>query len=310
MNTEALDDAPAPESGRPGTAERAFAGASKDAARPTLSVVIPVYNERATLPEILRLVMLALPGVAKQVIVVDDCSTDGTREWLTEYLPRTETPIGRIVTGGDGGLRFLGPPRADETRGEEGGGDEAGAASVEIVPAETSLIVLLHDRNRGKGRALRTGFETANRDVIIIQDADLEYDPVDWAEMLDLIERDKADVVFGSRFYGRPHRVLYFHHYMANKLISFVFNFLFDQMLSDIEVCYKMFRRTVIEEIEFTCDDFGFEIEFSAKVAKSKRWRIYETGCAYYGRTYEEGKKINWRDGVKALWYVFWFRIF
>lgn len=299
MNTEA-PGAPAPESGRQRMAEGAFAAASKDAARPTLSVVIPVYNERATLPEILRLVMLALPGVAKQIIVVDDCSTDGTREWLSEYLPQTETPIGRIVTGGDGGLRFLDPP----------GGDEAGAGTVEIVPAETSVIVRLHDKNRGKGRALRTGFEIVNRDVVIIQDADLEYDPADWAEMLDLIERDKADVVFGSRFYGRPHRVLYFHHYMANKLISFVFNFLFDQMLSDIEVCYKMFRRTVLESIELTCDDFGFEVEFSAKVAKSKRWRIYETGCAYYGRTYEEGKKINWRDGVKALWYVFKFRLF
>ncbi len=288
MNTEA-PGAPAP---------GMTAGASKDAAPLALSVVIPVYNECATLPEILRLVMLALPGVAKQIIVVDDCSTDGTREWMIENLPQTETPIGRIVTGDDGGLRFLGPSD----------GDEAGA--VEIVPAETTLAVRLHDRNRGKGRALRTGFEIANRDVIIIQDADLEYDPVDWAEMFDLIERDKADVVFGSRFYGRPHRVLYFHHYMANKLISFVFNFLFDQMLSDIEVCYKMFRRTVIESFELTCDDFGFEVEFSAKVAKSKRWRIYETGCAYYGRTYEEGKKINWRDGVKALWYVFKFRIF
>ncbi|MCH7710503.1 MAG: glycosyltransferase family 2 protein [Proteobacteria bacterium] len=281
----------------------------------TLSVVIPVYNERATLPDILRLVMLALPGVAKQIIVVDDCSTDGTREWLIENLPQTETPIGRIVTGGDGGLRFLGPPGGDEAGGDKAGGDKAGGdkaggGAVEMVAAETSVTVRLHDKNRGKGRALRTGFETVNRDVVVIQDADLEYDPADWAEMLDLIERDKADVVFGSRFYGRPHRVLYFHHYMANKLISFVFNFLFDQMLSDIEVCYKMFRRTVLESIELTCDDFGFEIEFSAKVAKSKRWRIYETGCAYYGRTYEEGKKINWRDGVKALWYVFRFRVF
>lgn len=309
MNTEA-PGAPAPDGDVPRTAAVSSApgmtaGASKDAARLTLSVVIPVYNERATLPEILRLVMLALPGVAKQIIVVDDCSTDGTREWLTEYLPQTETPIGRIVTGGDGGLRFLGPPGGDEA-----GGDEAGGGSVEIVPAETSVIVRLHDENRGKGRALRTGFEAVKCDVVVIQDADLEYDPADWAEMLDLIERDKADVVFGSRFYGRPHRVLYFHHYMANKLISFLFNLLFDQMLSDIEVCYKMFRRTVLESIEFTCDDFGFEVEFSAKVAKSKRWRIYETGCAYYGRTYEEGKKINWRDGVKALWYVFKFRLF
>jgi glycosyltransferase involved in cell wall biosynthesis len=295
MNTDA-PGAPAPGI----SAER-----SKDAAPLALSVVIPAYNELATLAEILRLVMLALPGVAKQIIVVDDCSTDGTREWMIENLPQTESPIGRIVTGEDGALRFLGP-----SGGEEASGDEANGGSVEIVPSETSVIVRLHDKNRGKGRALRTGFETANRDVIIIQDADLEYDPADWAVMLDLIERDKADVVYGSRFYGRPHRVLYFHHYMANKLISFVFNFLFDQMLSDIEVCYKMFRRTVIESIEFTCDDFGFEIEFGAKVAKTKHWRIYETGCAYYGRTYEEGKKINWRDGVKALWYIFKFRIF
>jgi glycosyltransferase involved in cell wall biosynthesis len=277
---------------------------SKDAAPLALSVVIPVYNERATLPEILRLVMLALPGVAKQIIIVDDCSTDGTREWLGENLAPTESPIARIVAGEDGGLRFLGP-----AGGEEGGGEQASAATVEEVAAATSVTVRLHDKNAGKGRALRTGFETVKGDVVVIQDADLEYDPADWAVMLDLIERDKADVVYGSRFYGRPHRVLYFHHYMANKLISFLFNFLFDQMLSDIEVCYKMFRRNVIESIEFTCDDFGFEIEFGAKVAKSKRWRIYETGCAYYGRTYEEGKKINWKDGVKALWYIFRFRI-
>ena len=169
MNTEApgAPDGDVRRTAAVSSAPGMTAGAPKDAARLTLSVVIPVYNERATLPEILRLVMLSLPGVAKQIIVVDDCSTDGTREWLTEHLPQTESPIGRIVTGGDGGLRFLGPA----------GGDEAGGGSVEIVPGETSVAVRLHDENRGKGRALRTGFETVKCDVVVIQDADLEYDP-------------------------------------------------------------------------------------------------------------------------------------
>jgi glycosyltransferase involved in cell wall biosynthesis len=157
---------------------------------------------------------------------------------------------------------------------------------------------------------LRTGFAAATGDVLVIQDADLEYDPRDWEEMWQLIADGYADVVYGSRFYGKPHRALYFHHYLGNKLISMLVNLLCDVTLSDIEVCYKMFRREVLEGLTLTCNDFGFEVEFTVKVAKPKRWRIYEVGIRYYGRTYAEGKKINWKDGLKALWYIvkFWLK--
>ena len=157
---------------------------------------------------------------------------------------------------------------------------------------------------------MRTGFARASGDVIVIQDADLEYDPNDWSRMLPLIvDRKVADVVYGSRFHGRPHRSLYFHHYMGNRLISFLFNLLYDQMLSDIEVCYKMFTSEVLNGLKLTSDDFGLEIEISAQIARARRWRIYEVGISYYGRTYDEGKKINWLDGLKALVYLFKFRI-
>jgi glycosyltransferase involved in cell wall biosynthesis len=173
-----------------------------------------------------------------------------------------------------------------------------------------SFTILFHERNRGKGAALRTGFSYALGNVIVIQDADLEYDPDDWSRMLPLItDRKVADVVYGSRFYGRPHRSLYFHHYLGNRLISFLFNLLYNQMLSDVEVCYKMFSREVLTELKLTSDDFGFEIEISAQIARARRWRIYEVGISYYGRTYDEGKKINWRDGLKALVYLDKFRI-
>jgi glycosyltransferase involved in cell wall biosynthesis len=173
-----------------------------------------------------------------------------------------------------------------------------------------SFVVLFHERNRGKGAAVRTGFARASGDVIVIQDADLEYDPNDWSRMFPLImDRKVADVVYGSRFYGRPHRSLYFHHYLGNRLISFLFNLLYNQMLSDIEVCYKMFTSEVLRELKLTSDDFGFEVEITAQIARARRWRIYEVGISYYGRTYDEGKKINWLDGLKALVYLFKFRI-
>jgi glycosyltransferase involved in cell wall biosynthesis len=168
---------------------------------------------------------------------------------------------------------------------------------------------IYHEQNRGKGGALQTGFAAFTGEVLIIQDADLEYDPIDWAQMYDLIAvRQVADVVFGSRFYGRPHRSLYFHHYLGNRLISFLFNIVFNQTLTDIETCYKMMTGQVARSLRLTANDFGIEVELSAEIARQRKLRIYELGISYYGRTYAEGKKINWKDGVKALWYVFKFR--
>ncbi len=256
---------------------------------PVLSIVIPIYNEVSTVARVLSQVAGALPEVPKQIIIVDDCSSDGTTEWLRRNLATAEEVWRGVVVGGDGELHLTLNGPQDH--------------------AVSTCIVLFHDRNRGKGAALRTGFARATGDVIVIQDADLEYDPHDWSHMLPLIvERQVADVVYGSRFFGRPHRSLYYHHYIANRMISILFNILYNQMLSDIEVCYKMFRREVLQELNLTADDFGFEIEISAQIALARRWRIYEIGISYYGRTYEEGKKINWRDGVKALVYLFKFR--
>jgi glycosyltransferase involved in cell wall biosynthesis len=258
-------------------------------AGPVLSVVIPLYNEVATIGRILREVTAALPGVQKQIIVVDDCSTDGSTEWLRRNFGRADGLWHGISVDDDGELRLS----ANSVRNSAG----------------FAFTPLFHERNRGKGAAVRTGFEHASGDVIVIQDADLEYDPNDWSLMLPLIvDRRVADVVYGSRFYGRPHRSLYFHHYMGNRIISLIFNILYNQMLSDIEVCYKMFTKEVLKYLVLTADDFGFEIEISAQIARPKRWRIYEVGISYYGRTYEEGKKINWLDGVKALVYLIKFR--
>lgn len=255
----------------------------------SLTVVIPVYNERHTLGPVLIAAAAALPHVAKEIIIVDDCSKDGTREWLSETFPRRAREASGIELGKDGAIRFL-PVTAD---------------------APHILIkVAFHDVNRGKGGALQTGFAEATGDVIVIQDADLEYDPQDWQKMYPLIaERDIADVVFGSRFFGSPHRSLYFHHYMANRLISLLFNLLYNQMLSDVEVCYKMMRREVLRSLDLTACDFGIEIEISAQIARPRCWRIYEVGISYFGRTYAEGKKINWKDGVKALGYLFKYRV-
>ncbi len=254
-----------------------------------LSVIIPVFNEAATLPRVLALVSTALPAIAKDVIVVDDGSTDGTREWLLANFPIGPRAAASIVVDADGRLVF----KDDET-----------APLVTVRP-------FYHDRNSGKGAALQTGLAQAAGDVIVIQDADLEYDPTDWSVMYELIAtRKAADVVYGSRFYGRPHRSLYFHHYLANRLISLMFNLLYNQTLTDIECCYKMFTREVKDRLRLTCNDFGCEIQLSAQIALAGRWRIFETGISYFGRTYEEGKKIGWRDGLKALWYLVRFRLF
>jgi glycosyltransferase involved in cell wall biosynthesis len=254
-----------------------------------LSIVIPVYNEARTIARVLLEVVDALPGVTKEIIVVDDCSSDGTSEWLRRNLGNSEAVWGEVSLADSGDLDLA----------EESQQDRAGF----------SFRVLFHERNRGKGAAVRTGLARATGAVIVIQDADLEYDPSDWARMLPLIaDRKVADVVYGSRFSGQPHRALYFHHYMGNRLISFLYNLLYDQMLSDIEVCYKMFTQEALQTLRLTADDFGIEIEISAQIARARRWRIYEVGISYYGRTYLEGKKITWRDGIKALLYLLKFR--
>jgi glycosyltransferase involved in cell wall biosynthesis len=254
-----------------------------------LSVVIPAYNEVKTIAGVLAAVARALPGVRKEIIVVDDGSTDGTRAWLTRNAPAGEIAFAGIAVGEDGDL----------VEAADDGGD---ARTIR-------LRVILHERNRGKGGALRTGFAACTGDVVVIQDADLEYDPADWVTMYSLIRQKKvADAVYGSRFSAQAHRALYFHHFMANRLISLLFNALYNQMLSDIEVCYKMMSREVLDSLRLTCNDFGIEVEISAQIARARKWRIYEVGITYYGRTYAEGKKINWRDGIKALWYLVKFR--
>ncbi len=218
--------------------------------RPCLSVVVPCYNEQATVLEMLEQV-LASPWVA-QVVIVDDGSTDRT----TELLATVDDP------------------------------------RVEIV---------LHQVNRGKGAALRTGFARATAEYVIVQDADLEYDPDEYGVVLEPLERDRADVVFGSRFLsGRPHRVLYFWHSLGNKSLTLLSNMFTDLNLTDMETCYKAFRRELIQSLEIEEDRFGFEPEITAKVARAG-WRIYEVGISYSGRTYAEGKKIGWRDGLRAL---------
>ena len=243
---------------------------------------MPAYNEIGNIAAIIDRVGLALPGISKELIVVDDGSRDGTREWLKEKF-------------------------ASVFDDEAVGGNPL--PSTPISP-DFTVAVVLHRANRGKGGAIQTGLRLATGAVLVIQDADLEYDPDDWVEMYDLIATKKvADVVYGSRFYGRPHRSLYFHHYLANQLISFIFNVLCNQTLTDVETCYKMFTRDVLDTLRITANDFGFEVQISTQIALARKWRIYEMGIRYYGRTYDEGKKINWRDGVKALWYLLRYRV-
>jgi glycosyltransferase involved in cell wall biosynthesis len=246
---------------------------------PDLSILMPVYNEIGSIAAILDIVRDTLPNVRKNIVLVDDGSRDGTRDWLTERFPVNKE-------------------------------EDSGPRKSHDLSPSCSITVIFHTRNKGKGGAIQTAMRAADGDVIVIQDADLEYDPSDWIVMYGLIaEKKVADVVYGSRFYGKPHRSLYFHHYLANRLISTIFNVIFNQTLTDIETCYKMFTREVLRSLNITANDFGIEVQISAQIASARKWRIYETGIHYYGRTYHEGKKINWKDGLKALWYLLKYRM-
>lgn len=244
-----------------------------------LSVVIPVYNERQYIEEILRRVQLV--DIDKEIIIVDDCSTDGTREFLEELILAKDDP----------NLNMFTLPTLKHK------------LSVENVK------ILLQEQNKGKGATLRRGFKEAAGNVVVIQDADLEYNPKDYNKLLEPIIAGEADVVYGSRFLGGPHRVLYFWHSIGNKFLTTLSNVFTNINLSDMETCYKMFRKEVLDSIELKQNRFGFEPEVTAKVAK-KRVRIYEVPISYYGRTYKEGKKINWKDGMKAIWCIIRYNLF
>jgi glycosyltransferase involved in cell wall biosynthesis len=223
---------------------------------PCLSVVIPVFNEQATIQDILRCVCAQRP--VEEVIVVEDCSTDGTSSMVDQ------------IAAGNPGIR-----------------------------------VVHHPVNRGKGAALRTGFALAKARYVLVQDADLEYNPEEYYKLLAPLLADKADVVFGSRFAGGgPTRVLYYWHSLGNRLLTMLSNMFTNLNMTDMEVCYKVFRREIIQSIKIQEDRFGFEPEIVAKVRRVRGIRIYEVPISYYGRTYADGKKISWRDGVRALWCI------
>ena len=226
-----------------------------------LSIVVPVYNEEKNLPTILARV--ASVQIPKEIILVDDCSRDRSRQVMQEQAARLASPL-------------------------------------------TSFQLAHHEVNRGKGAALRTGFLKATGSVVIVQDADLEYDPDEYSKLIQPILEDKADVVFCSRFLGDgPHRVLYYWHYLGNKFLTTLSNGFTNLNLTDMETCYKVFRSEVIHEIAPTLQQnrFGFEPEVTAKVAR-RQLRIYEIAISYSGRTYAEGKKIGWKDGFQALWCI------
>lgn len=221
-----------------------------------ISIVIPCYNEIRTIEAIVEKVLHVPLSLERELVIVDDCSTDPTRDYLRTLQNRD------------------------------------------------NIKIVFHEVNKGKGAALQTGFRHATGDIIIIQDADLEYDPNEYPKLLKPILDGKADVVYGSRFAGGDsHRVLYFWHSIGNKLLTLLSNMFTDLNLTDMEVCYKVFKRSILEKIELKEDRFGFEPEFTAKVARLN-CVIYEVGISYYGRTYEDGKKIQWKDGVRAVYVI------
>lgn len=234
-----------------------------------LSIVIPVYNEAATLSKILEAVEAVnlVSDLSKEIILVDDKSADNSAQIIEDHIAANKSDI--------------------------------------------EFKFLKHQKNSGKGAALQTGFKEATGDFVIVQDADLEYDPEEYNEILPILVNGKADVVYGSRFTGtKPRRSMGFWHYWANKFLTYLSNILNDIYLSDMETCYKCFRREIIQRLDLQENHFGIEPEITAKIAKIKGIRIFEVAISYYGRGYEEGKKINWRDGIKAIFYIFKYRFF
>lgn len=227
-----------------------------------LSVIIPCYNEVHTIEKVVNAVITS-PYENKEIIIVDDGSTDGTRKKLKNVV---ESKVDKIV---------------------------------------------FHKQNQGKGAAIKTGIETATGDMVIIQDADLEYDPNEYPKLVQPILEGKADVVYGSRFKGEgAHRVLYFWHRVGNYFLTMLSNVFSNLNLSDMETCYKVFKRKIIQNVEIEESRFGFEPEITAKIAKIRNIRIYEVGISYYGRTYEEGKKIGWKDGLRAIYCIIKYNFF
>ncbi len=225
-----------------------------------LSVVIPVFNEKNTIEEIIRRVQAVDTGLEKEIIVIDDGSTDGTRDILQNL-------------------------------------------------ASSQIRVFLHEKNMGKGAALHTGFAQAEGEIVLVQDADLEYDPREYHKLLEPIRDGRADAVYGSRFLGGPHRVLFFWHYVGNKVLTTFSNMLTNLNLTDMETCYKVFKKDVLQKISLKSRRFGFEPEITVKLAKMK-CRVFEVPISYSGRLYEEGKKIGWRDGVAALFHIIRYKFF
>ncbi|MDX2432591.1 MAG: glycosyltransferase family 2 protein [Bacteroides sp.] len=232
-----------------------------------LSIIIPAYNEERTIELILEEISgLQIDEIELEVLVVNDCSTDGTRSVLEGYMEKN--------------------------------------------PA-FSITLFEQEKNMGKGAAIRRGIEEATGDYLVIQDADLEYDPQEFRELLAPILRGQADVVYGSRFMGsKPHRILFFWHSLGNRMLTFLSNLFNNLNLTDMETCYKMFRSEIIKKIYLRENRFGFEPEVTAKIARIPEIRIYEVGISYYGRTYAEGKKINWKDGFRAIYCIVKYGLF
>ena len=256
-----------------------------------LSVVVPVYNERDTIRQILERIQ-AVP-IRKEIILVDDYSTDGTREILKEIEEEQKRNS----------------PAGSDAQQSGGAGSEDSVGQCASAEPTNTIEVVFHEKNRGKGAALRTGFRKVSGTIVIVQDADLEYNPDEYPELIEPIIEGRADVVYGSRFIGETHRVLYFWHYLGNKLLTMVSNMFTGLNLTDMETCYKVFRREVIDEIAPTLksDRFGFEPEVTAKIAR-RRLRVYERPISYSGREYSEGKKITWKDAVQAFFCIIRYR--